>query len=87
MEIAGEGSLRPIVRVPPLGMGAGRMSRVTFGGMERGARPMLEWGVGVVLKGRLLLDWCGSDGWGDEDGCARSERRCRAHGDRCIVVG
>lgn len=51
MAMEGEERVRPMARWP-LCRGAGRMSKVTPGGMDRGALPMLEQDRGVVLNVR-----------------------------------
>lgn len=52
IETEGVERVRPIARWP-LWRGAGRISKVTPGGIESGAPPMLDCGWGVVLKVRV----------------------------------
>jgi len=54
IETEGVERVRPIARWP-LWRGAGRISKVTPGGMESGAPPMLDCGWSVVLKVRVVV--------------------------------
>lgn len=55
----------------PLWRGAGRTSKVTPGGMERGALPMLDCGCSVVLKARVDVR---REGWREDTRVGRLRR-------------